>query len=536
MAYSPAAHNTATAGRAGFVRLGTGVGGQSDGTLVTTSVPIGSLTGTSPNFANATITNQLVIGGDLIVAGTPGSAKTFTLSPNASSSDLSSQNVTINLGNPAGGNPPNVSTINFRNWIGGAGGDIRFTNGGAFAFSAYATGTPMTFASSAGTAITIPAATINTQVGGKILLGDMALAANNTRTVWGYVNTSTISVWPTLDINRTGSVTSADALSFIKMIQGTISVTTATAIYDFPQAINHYANTGTGISIIDTGILAASVGRTDDGAVFITSANKGTGFIKNYLVVGNVGESGAIANVTTGVTIWNDSTATVGTYITASTPITSANSVTGALVVNGGVGIGGNLNVGGGGRIATYDSVNGSSVVWPSRYTRDSLGFTKSMTSGVGFKFPYFGGNANSPVLSTATGVVYELEYKIFLNNASVSNILSLSANMSGSTGGFISGIIEYNNGTSWVCKAVSTQTTSTVLATDIAINTGVSNFINVYMIIETGNPNGAASSFYLYATPTNTGTIQTGRNSRIKVTYIDDWNAGYVGTGNFTS
>jgi hypothetical protein len=35
---------TATAGRAGFVRLGTGVGGQADGTIVTTSVPNGVIT------------------------------------------------------------------------------------------------------------------------------------------------------------------------------------------------------------------------------------------------------------------------------------------------------------------------------------------------------------------------------------------------------------------------------------------------------------------------------------------------------------
>jgi hypothetical protein len=47
MAYSPAAHNTATAGRAGFVRLGTGVSGNSDGSLVTTSVPNGVTTGGS---------------------------------------------------------------------------------------------------------------------------------------------------------------------------------------------------------------------------------------------------------------------------------------------------------------------------------------------------------------------------------------------------------------------------------------------------------------------------------------------------------
>ena len=47
MAYSPYAHTTATSGRPGVVRLGTGVGGNSDGTLVTTSVPNGVTTGGS---------------------------------------------------------------------------------------------------------------------------------------------------------------------------------------------------------------------------------------------------------------------------------------------------------------------------------------------------------------------------------------------------------------------------------------------------------------------------------------------------------
>lgn len=44
MAYSPYAHTTATSGHVGLVRLGTGVGGNSDGTLVTTSVPNGVTT------------------------------------------------------------------------------------------------------------------------------------------------------------------------------------------------------------------------------------------------------------------------------------------------------------------------------------------------------------------------------------------------------------------------------------------------------------------------------------------------------------
>ena len=39
MSYSPYAHTTATSGHVGLVRLGTGIGGQSDGTIITTSAP-----------------------------------------------------------------------------------------------------------------------------------------------------------------------------------------------------------------------------------------------------------------------------------------------------------------------------------------------------------------------------------------------------------------------------------------------------------------------------------------------------------------
>ena len=60
MSYSPMSFTTATAGRAGFVRLGTGVSGNSDGTLVTTSVPGGVTTGSSPSLASVIVTNTTV--------------------------------------------------------------------------------------------------------------------------------------------------------------------------------------------------------------------------------------------------------------------------------------------------------------------------------------------------------------------------------------------------------------------------------------------------------------------------------------------
>jgi hypothetical protein len=53
MAYSPAAHNTATAGRAGFVRLGSGVSGNSDGSIVSNATLLG-LTASSVGLGNVT--------------------------------------------------------------------------------------------------------------------------------------------------------------------------------------------------------------------------------------------------------------------------------------------------------------------------------------------------------------------------------------------------------------------------------------------------------------------------------------------------
>jgi hypothetical protein len=69
MSYSPMAFNTATAGRAGFVRLGSGIGGNSDGTIVSnatllglnaSSVGLGNVTNESKAtmFANPTFTSS----------------------------------------------------------------------------------------------------------------------------------------------------------------------------------------------------------------------------------------------------------------------------------------------------------------------------------------------------------------------------------------------------------------------------------------------------------------------------------------------
>jgi hypothetical protein len=185
--------------------------------------------------------------------------------------------------------------------------------------------------------------------GGNLLLGDMLLALDNTRLAYTYTNTSVISVWPSLDITRSGVVSSPDSTTLAKMLTGIISITTSTGVFNFPQTINHFANTGTGISIIDRGPIHYSVDRVNsDGGVIITAANKQSGFITNWIGVGNVPEFSGPTNSGYGVVISNNSTSTVGTYITAVTPIASTSTITGALVVNGGVGIGGNLNVGGG--------------------------------------------------------------------------------------------------------------------------------------------------------------------------------------------
>lgn len=65
MSYSPMSFTTATAGRAGFVRLGTGIGGQSDGTIVSTitasSLGLGNVTNESKTtmFTNPTFTGTV---------------------------------------------------------------------------------------------------------------------------------------------------------------------------------------------------------------------------------------------------------------------------------------------------------------------------------------------------------------------------------------------------------------------------------------------------------------------------------------------
>lgn len=70
MSYSPMAFNTATAGRAGFVRLGSGIGGQSDGTIVSNATLLGLGTTSNPQFnslnlggAYGTTTSTVYLGG-----------------------------------------------------------------------------------------------------------------------------------------------------------------------------------------------------------------------------------------------------------------------------------------------------------------------------------------------------------------------------------------------------------------------------------------------------------------------------------------
>lgn len=59
MSYSPMAFNTATAGRAGFVRLGTGIAGQSDGTIVANTATLFSV----PKFTGLVTADKITIGG-----------------------------------------------------------------------------------------------------------------------------------------------------------------------------------------------------------------------------------------------------------------------------------------------------------------------------------------------------------------------------------------------------------------------------------------------------------------------------------------
>jgi len=228
---------------------------------------------------------------------------------------------------------------------------------------------------------------------GNIYLGDMARLSANTINTQSYTSTSVISVWPTLDTNADGKITPLDAISLLKLFSGIFSVTTSG--YYMPQVINHYANPGTGITIIENSPTRLSNNLQGQGAVVLTSAAQSSGVIKNYIAVGNVIETGAIGGAGVGVTISNDSTLTAGTYITSS--ITSTSITSGALVVNGGVGISGSVNVGGVVKTGVYTATSILSASVAGAGARAFVTDSYATTFGTA----YVGGSTNAvPVWS----------------------------------------------------------------------------------------------------------------------------------------
>ena len=71
MSYSPMSFTTATSGRAGFVRLGSGIGGQSDGTIVSNATLLG-LTASSVGLGNVTNESKATMFSNPTFTGTVG--------------------------------------------------------------------------------------------------------------------------------------------------------------------------------------------------------------------------------------------------------------------------------------------------------------------------------------------------------------------------------------------------------------------------------------------------------------------------------
>ena len=104
MAYSPYAHTTATSGRAGVIRLGAGVGGNSDGTLVTTSVPGGVTTSGSYSDPSWLTISKSKVG--------LGSVENTALSTWAGSSNITTLGTVTSGSAPAnGGNSTTVAGL-----------------------------------------------------------------------------------------------------------------------------------------------------------------------------------------------------------------------------------------------------------------------------------------------------------------------------------------------------------------------------------------------------------------------------------------
>jgi len=219
-------------------------------TIQSTTNSVSTTTGALQVAGGAGIGGSIYGGGNLTLISS--SAKTITFAANTGSGDFSTNNVTINLGNPLGGNPPLTSTINFRAWSGGAGGSISYTNGSAgLAITVNSTGGDLTLASSAGTAITIPRSTINTQfagtatfqsnasatstttgalqvvggvgIGGKLYVGGLA---NNTSSYIVYYNTATGELGYGANSGGSGSVSPYSGIFTIT--NTTVSTSTST--------------------------------------------------------------------------------------------------------------------------------------------------------------------------------------------------------------------------------------------------------------------------------------------------------------------
>jgi hypothetical protein len=97
MAYSPAAHNTATAGRAGFVRLGSGVSGNSDGSIVSNATLLG-LTANSVGLGNVTNESKATMFTKPTFTGTATVAKFYGVSVGSYGTALEDNSDDVSVG------------------------------------------------------------------------------------------------------------------------------------------------------------------------------------------------------------------------------------------------------------------------------------------------------------------------------------------------------------------------------------------------------------------------------------------------------
>lgn len=369
------------------------------------------------------------------------------------------------------------------------------------------------------------------------LTGDVTSVGNATTLANSGVVAGT---WNSVTVNAKGLVTAGSnvntvtaAFNFSDTTQSTSSSTGAVTIAGgLGVAKNIYASGnifGANLSGTNTGDDTAATIRSKLGITTLSGSNTG--------------------DQTLPTTLPHNGTALTATTGAFSNTTESNSTTTGAVTIAGGLGVAKYLYVGGGviaspdayfqgggvymgaGDIKSYKTVGttqSQAQAFASSLFIEHLGGAKTYTANVAKPFPdencgFFG---SILTLLPTTNDVYEFDYILYINADSTTNTLSISAVLSNMNAVVISGNIEYNNGSTWVCKANSTTTlgpSSMLLSPDVPITNGVVNLIRVHVTFETGGRTNTSlpAKFYLAATPSNNGSIRFARGSRYMATYL---------------